>query len=152
MTIFYQTRCCWLQQSSGSPPSGHGWTYPKRLSESSDKAENSVPIQSTACYSLNVLENLRTRLETIIFTTKKFNDNFLVFRDRKLKCFSFEQSSSPPLLGTEIRRIFTSKPDFFPGYDSIQSKPHFFFRTWTFWDALAKGKNSPIFLTRLTFH
>jgi len=37
----------------------------------------------------------------------------LVFSDRKLKYFSFERSSSPPLLGTENQRIFTSKPIFF---------------------------------------
>lgn len=90
------------------------WLYPIRASKPSDNAEDwapasRVPIQSTACYSLNVLENLRTRLETITFTTKNSMTTFLVFSDRKLKCFRFERSSSPPLLGTEKPKNFYKK-------------------------------------------
>lgn len=51
------------------------------LSKASDSAEDGalascVPIQNAASYSLNVLENLRTRLETITFTTKNSMTTF----------------------------------------------------------------------------
>lgn len=152
MTIFYQTRCCWLQQSSGSPPSGHGWTYPKRLSESSDKAENSVPIQSTACYSLNVLENLRTRLETIIFTTKNSMTTFWFSGTESWNVLVLNKVLPLHFWVLKSEEFLQANLIFFLVTTLSNQSLTFFSRTWTFWDALAKGKNSPIFLTRLTFH
>lgn len=54
------------------------WTYPKNCQKPLTKLRTAfcVPIQSRACYSLNVLENLRTRLETITFTTKNSMTTF----------------------------------------------------------------------------
>lgn len=91
------------------------------------------------------------QIRNYYFHHKKFNDNFLVFSDRKLKCFSLERSSSPLLLGTENQRIFTSKPDFLPGFNrkfATQSEPHnnFKIRTGTFSDELLKEKKKQFFL------
>lgn len=91
------------------------------------------------------------QIRNYYFHHKKFNDNFLVFSDRKLKCFSLERSSSLLLLGTENQRIFTSKPDFLPGFNrkfATQSEPHnnFKIRTGTFSDELLKEKKKQLFL------
>ena len=145
----------WLRHSPRPPLSGQQ-SYPIRASKPSDRAEgwvltSRVPNQSTACYSLNVLENLKTRLETITFTTKNSMTTFWFSVTESWNVFVLSKVSPLPFWVQKNQRIFTRKRDFCPSFSrkyATQSEPHniLWIWTWTFCDALLKeNKEKAIF-------
>lgn len=164
--VFYQTRQSWLQRSPRPPLSGHadipGWIVQlvKSLWQRWGRSSGLLrPHPERSLLFPKCPGKSQDQIRNYYFHHKKFNDNFLVFSDRKLKCFSFERSSSPPLLGTENQRIFTSKPDFFLVWAEsmlpnqsltifAESEPELF----QMYSRQKKRKKKAQFLTRPTFH